>query len=529
MPADAMTPSGSDLRTELEERLRFEALVADLAARFVMVVPEEVDEQITYAQRRIVEALGLDRSTLFQLGETEDLLVVTHSWAVPGFEPLPKLSARDFPWGARRILSGEPICFTRIDDLPEEAALDKEMLRRVGPKSNVTFPLSAAGKIFGALSFGALRAERQWPDALVARLRLIADVFANTLARKRSEVALRRALEENQHLRDQLRRENIYLQERVKIESGHDAVVGDSAHLLKMLARARKVAPTDSTVLITGETGTGKELLAQAIHDLSGRSQKPMVTVNCAALPVTLIESELFGRERGAYTGAMTQQAGRFEVADGSTLFLDEIVELPLDVQAKLLRVLEEGRFERLGSTRTRTVNVRIMAATNRDLQAMVTAGTFRGDLFYRLNVFPIEVPPLRHRREDIPLLVWHFVRYFSRQMGKPIDSISPQTMEQLEQHSWPGNIRELRNLIERAMILSDSRVLSLDPSASAEARDAAAAETLHEVERRHLLQVLERTGWRISGRNGAAQQLGLNPNTLHSKLKRLGISRPAR
>jgi transcriptional regulator with GAF, ATPase, and Fis domain len=191
--------------------------------------------------------------------------------------------------------------------------------------------------------------------------------------------------------------------------------------------------------------------------------------------------------------------------------------------------VLQEGRFERLGSTRTRTVNVRIMAATNRDLQAMVTEGTFRADLFYRLNVFPIEVPPLRHRREDIPLLVWHFVRYFSRQMGKPIDSISPQTMEQLEQHSWLGNVRELRNLIERTMILSDSRVLNLDPSASAEARDAAAAETLHEVERRHLLQVLERTGWRISGRNGAAQQLGLNPNTLHSKLKRLGISRPAR
>ena len=296
--------------------------------------------------------------------------------------------------------------------------------------------------------------------------------------------------------------------------------------ILKMLAQARRVAPTDAAVLITGETGTGKELLAQAIHDMSDRSGKTMVIVNCAALPPPLIESELFGREKGAYTGAMTRQIGRFEVADGSTLFLDEIGDLPLDLQVKLLRVLQDGRFERLGSNRTLTANVRVIAATNHDLGAMVRDGRFREDLFHRLNVYPIEVPPLRARVSDIPFLVWRFVQEFNRKMGKSIDSISGQTMDRLKQYPWPGNVRELRNLIERAMIGCDGRSLTIELPAGAQG-PVSDPVTLEEVERKHIRDVLERVHWRISGKQGAAEILGLRRTTLHTRMKKLGITRP--
>ena len=295
--------------------------------------------------------------------------------------------------------------------------------------------------------------------------------------------------------------------------------------MLKMLAQAKRVAPTDATVLITGETGTGKELLARAVHDMSGRSSKTMVTVNCAALPPALIESELFGREKGAYTGAMTRQSGRFEMADGSSLFLDEIGELPLEVQVKLLRVLQDGQFERLGSNHTLTADVRVIAATNRDLAAMVRDGSFRADLYHRLNVYPIEVPPLRARAADIPLLVRKFVQEFNKKMGKSIDSISRPAMERLKHYPWPGNIRELHNLVERAMIVSDGRSLTIDLPAGA-AGPTAVPVTLEEVERKHIRDVLEGVHWRVSGKGGAAEILGLRPTTLHSRMKKLGISR---
>jgi transcriptional regulator with GAF, ATPase, and Fis domain len=259
---------------------------------------------------------------------------------------------------------------------------------------------------------------------------------------------------------------------------------------------------------------------------MSGRSGKSMVIVNCAALPPPLIESELFGREKGAYTGAMTRQVGRFEVADGSTLFLDEIGDLPLDLQVKLLRVLQDGRFERLGSNRTLTANVRVITATNHDLGAMVRDGRFREDLFHRLNVFPIDVPPLRARVSDIPLLVWRFVQEFNKKMGKSIDSIPTQAMERLKQFPWPGNVRELRNLIERAMIVSDGRSLTIDLPAGTRGPTSSPV-TLEEVERKHIRDVLERVHWRISGKGGAAEILGLRPTTLHSRMRKLGISRP--
>ncbi|MEJ2503578.1 MAG: sigma 54-interacting transcriptional regulator [Gemmatimonadota bacterium] len=345
--------------------------------------------------------------------------------------------------------------------------------------------------------------------------------------RRTMEEDLRGTLEEVERLREKVEMENVALREAVRRrEDETDAIVGESEPVLEMLALARKVAPTESAVLLTGETGTGKELLAQAIHDMSGRRERVMVKVNCAALPASLIESELFGRERGAYTGATTRQMGRFELADKSTLLLDEVGELPLELQAKLLRVLEDGTFERLGSTRTLTTDVRVIAATNRDLPALVAEGTFREDLYHRLNVFPIHLPALRDRPTDIPLLVWKFIDEFNRKMGKSIDQISKSAWQDLQRYPWPGNVRELRNLVERAVILSSGRALTiaLPPTSSAE---SAAPLTLAEAERRHILQVLDVTGWRISGDEGAADILGIPPTTLHSRMKKLGIVRP--
>jgi transcriptional regulator with GAF, ATPase, and Fis domain len=320
-----------------------------------------------------------------------------------------------------------------------------------------------------------------------------------------------------------------YLEEDIELQHDYGEIVGRSRAIRQVLFQVEQVAGTASTVLLLGETGTGKELLARTIHNRSPRRDRPMVTVNCAALPSTLVESELFGRERGAYTGALTRQAGRFEQADGSTLFLDEVGELPLEVQAKLLRVLQEGQFERLGGTRTLRADVRILAATNRDLGKAVKEGTFREDLYYRLDVFPIRLPPLRERREDIPLLVWAFVKEFGRKMGKVIESIPPPTMAALQRYAWPGNIRELRNALERALIVTQGPTLHVELPARAEPTAAGGAAedlTLQEFQRRYILSVLKRTAWRVSGRHGAAEILGLKATTLESRMAKLGIRR---
>jgi len=358
------------------------------------------------------------------------------------------------------------------------------------------------------------------------------DELENRVKERTAELAgaqeeLQERFEEIEQLKQRLERENIFLQEEIKVLVEHTEIVGQSAGMKKILAQAEQVAQTDSMVLLLGETGTGKELLSRSIHKMSSRSDRPLVTVNCASLPPTLIESELFGREKGAYTGALTKMVGRFEVAHGSTLFLDEIGELSLDLQSKLLRVLEEGKFERLGSTQTLQVDVRIMAATNRDLAREVKEGRFRKDLYYRLNVFPIEIPPLREHREDIPLLVWAFVREFQKRMGKEIESIPRKSIEALQGYSWPGNVRELRNVIERAMIVSSGKTLAVQvpKPASLEPEDTP---SLEDTERRHIMTVLERTGWRVAGEAGAAKILGLNRSTLLSKMKKLGIRRPA-
>jgi formate hydrogenlyase transcriptional activator len=343
--------------------------------------------------------------------------------------------------------------------------------------------------------------------------------------RKQIEEQLQERLREIEELKRNLENENIYLHEEVKQLSEPSDIVGQSAAMKRVLLQAKQVARTNTTVLLQGETGTGKELLARAIHNMSARKGGLLVTVNCAALPPALIESELFGREKGAYTGALTRMSGRFEVANGSTLFLDEIGELPFELQSKLLRVIEGGCFERLGSTKQIRVDVRLIAASNRDLAREVEDGKFRRDLFYRLSVFPIVIPPLRERPEDIALLVWAFVKEFERKMGKRIDNIPQKTMDLLKSYEWPGNGRELRNVVEHAMIVSNGKTLEIVLPKNG---NGLSAQSLEEMERNHILRVLERTSWRVTGKHGAAETLGLKGTTLQSKMKKLGIVRPA-
>ncbi|MEW6334941.1 MAG: sigma 54-interacting transcriptional regulator [Thermodesulfobacteriota bacterium] len=340
-------------------------------------------------------------------------------------------------------------------------------------------------------------------------------------------IELQRALSEIKTMKEQLEAENVYLRCEHKLKQRFEHILGQSDGLKYVLYRAELVASMNTTVLILGETGTGKELIASAIHNLSPRKERPLITVNCAALPGNLIESELFGREKGAFTGADTRQVGRFEIANGSTLCLDEIGELPLELQAKLLRVIQHNQFERLGSSNTIKVDVRIVATTNRNLEEEVRKGRFRQDLYYRLNVFPITVPPLRQRKEDIPLMVRAFIERYSRKMGKQITSIQKETMKALQDYPWPGNVRELESIIERAVILCPGPVLHLaDKLEVAPSSLSSDARTLEETERNQILKILSETRWRIEGIDGAAAILGIHPSTLRARMHKLGIVR---
>jgi formate hydrogenlyase transcriptional activator len=323
----------------------------------------------------------------------------------------------------------------------------------------------------------------------------------------------------------------VYLKEEIKSYHDFDDVVGESAPLRLALARLSQVAPTNSSVLLLGETGTGKELFARALHARSRRQARPLVRVNCAALPPTLVESELFGHEKGAFTGAVATRQGRFELADGGTIFLDEIGDLTPDVQVKFLRVLQEGEFERVGSSRTKRVDVRVIAATHRDLEAAVAAGTFRADLYYRLSVYPIHLPSLQERREDIPRLVWFFIQRHQRELGRHITKVPQSVMDVLQRHSWPGNVRELENVVERAMIASSGEMLQLDEPLAFTHVAAALSEGIDDldtVQRLHIESVLQRCGWRINGTGNAAERLGVHPNTLRFRMKKLGVVCPS-
>jgi chemotaxis protein methyltransferase CheR len=375
-----------------------------------------------------------------------------------------------------------------------------------------------------------LNARRIYDQSNETQLILLAieDVTEREYYKKHLEELVEKRTAEIIKLKEQLEAERAYLQEEIKLTHDFEHIIGNSNELKYVLHKVEQVAPSTTTVLILGETGTGKELFARAIHSASPRRDRPLIKVDCASLSPTLIESELFGHEKGAFTGAQSRKTGRFELAHGSTIFLDEIGELPLELQTKLLRLVQEGEFERLGSSQPLKVDVRIIAATNRDLEEEVKKGRFREDLWYRLHVFPITLPPLRQRQGDIPLLVKAFVQRFNRKIGKEVSQIPPQVMENLRRYPWPGNVRELENIIEGAVINSDGPVLQLAGALNTPlpAATASPSESLEAVERSHILLVLEKVGWKIDGKQGAAARLKINPSTLRSRMRKLNIVR---
>ena len=518
-------------------RLRFEALLSDLSAEFIKVPENEVDSKIVQGLERINNYMDFDRSTVWLLSSEDGGLHFSHSYALSGIKLPPTFLLEIAPIWVGMVRQGELFYITDTTEMPANMWREKKYCRdRGGIKSILFIPLTVGGTVLGAISFVSYRYNRSWPNEFIQRLRLLGEIFANILERKRAAVNIQKAFAEIKQLKEHLEVENIYLRDQVSLEHRHEEIIGQSDSIQKVLLQLEHVATTNSTVLILGETGTGKELIARAIHNLSTRKGRTMIKVNCAALPAALIEAELFGSVKGAYTGAISTQIGRFESANGSTIFLDEIGELPLELQPKLLRVLQGGQFERLGSSSPINVDVRVIAATNRDLPLAIKEGRFREDLYYRLNVFPISVPPLRERREDIPLLVWAMVKEFESVFGKTIERIQKKCMNSLEDYFWPGNIRELRNLIERAMILNNSPTLNINlPEASNTTTVLTLKSTstqnmpMKEFERIHILDTLERTGWRVRGSNCAAEILGLNASTLESKMRRLGISRKSK
>ncbi len=642
-----------------EKRLEFETLLADLSAKFVSLQPEQVNETINSSLNEVLKFFGIDRISLLRLMPDKTSFVILYNADAAGLSPYPVdslLPVSVAPYGAGMLQSMTSFSFSTLDDLPAEAATDKQTMAAWGILSGTYIPIAALSRFEYSLGISSSERNRDCPQEYVPRLRLLGELFVNALERSRGELSLRESeerlslaadsaeaglwimemhkgiiwstpkfreilgfvadeelpferllakvhpddrkrvkslvrqslekqqpfnveyrvmraegtfrwistrgkpfpavsdtperlmgasidvterrqmetelrerLKEIERLKLQLEKENVYLREEIRTGLGIGNMVGSSEGLQYVYFKIRQVAPTDATVLILGETGTGKGLVAHAIHEMSARKDRPMITVNCAALPANLIESELFGREKGAFTGAHAKQVGRFEVAHGGTIFLDEIGELPLELQAKLLRVLQDGEFERLGSHRTIKADVRVIAATSRDLKTEVRNNRFREDLYYRLNVFPVSIPPLRMRSDDIPQLVRHFIGSYARKTGRHIKSIPKSTMKSLQGYPWPGNVRELEHVIERAVITSTGPVLQL-----ADRLDHKTAHPqqenpreLAEIEREHILKVLEQTHWRINGENGAAGLLKIHPSTLRFRLKKLGLERP--
>jgi len=523
---------------ETDRAQRLEQAIADIAARLVRLRTNDVDAEINNALGRIGEATDADLCVFLLCNDPdESTYKVSHEWNVDAVDG-PVFSgvslADDYPWLVRQLEKKRPLHLANPDDFALEAKAEFELFERFGIQSMNWEPFEAAHGRCGYIGLGTNRAPK-WLDFVLPQLGLLGNIVADAIDRQRRDLALEQAFKEIEALKERLAKENETLRQAVDVLYADDELIGNSHVFRTTMVQAEQVAPTDSTVLLLGETGTGKGLLAHRIHQLSGRSQRPLVTVNCAALPISLIESELFGHEKGAFTGAIVQKVGRFELAHGGTIFLDEVGDLPTELQGKLLRVLQDQEFERLGSSTTRTADVRVIAATNRNLDDLIEQGEFRADLYYRLGVFPVRAPALRERRSDIPLLVWFFISELQHRLGKEFNQVSARSMAALSAYDWPGNVRELKNIIERAMILCQPPLLRMDdwfPGRSESANISILAlerngETIEEVERAHIEKVLTACDWRIRGKDGAAEQLGLKRTTLQSRMKKLGIERP--
>ena len=429
---------------------------------------------------------------------------------------------RRFPIGSMHVGQiaryKEPLIKNDLHDdarFPNQAWLQENNI-----KANAGFPLKFQEELLGVMS---VFSREEFEPGILDHL----SGFAHQAA-----VAIKNAhlFAEVEKLKNRLQAENVYMQEEIKLIHNFEEMIGSSATFKHLLKNVEQVAPTDATVLILGESGTGKELIARAIHNISLRRNRPLVKVDCASLPPSLIENELFGHAKGAYTGALSQKIGRFELAHGGTIFLDEIGDLPFELQSKLLRVIEDGEFELVGGLNTVKVDVRIIAATNHDLETGIAKGHFREDLYYRLNVFPIKIPPLRERKQDIPQLAKHFVKKYSEKFGKKIDTIPEKLIQTLSSHHWPGNIRELENIIERSVIISSTNIIQTDgflDFIAPEKSKSTASVRMYDVEREHILRILKETNWVIEGKQGAAILLDIHPATLRSRMQRLGIHRP--
>jgi transcriptional regulator with GAF, ATPase, and Fis domain len=504
--------------------------LGDLAARCATVESHAIDDTLVDGLRQMAEAMSVDRAILWRKAADDALPVASHWWTRdPESSPSELLELAATSLVSSKLQTGEAACLTGIDELTDP--VDRDAFLRSGVRSIAVVPVAvvdSASRVQAVLAFTSPSPKPYWAPAILDDMRLVSGVVSLALARQANHHALQRATDELRQLRAGSHKEETEQNRPItKVLRSSRWIVSESAVVRRALGQVEQVAPTPSTVLLLGETGAGKEVFAQAIHELSARRQRQMIRVSCAAIPSALIESELFGRERGAYTGALSRQIGRFEAAHQSTLFLDEIGELSPEVQVKLLRVLQDRVLERLGSTQPIRVDVRIIAATNRNLAKAVEDKVFREDLYYRLNVFPIVVPPLRERVEDIPGLVWEFVNEFSKSLGKPIDSISKESMRQLQLYSWPGNVRELRNVIERAVIISDGPRLTVPIPQPALSRQPQGSTTLRNLEIDHIRATLEATNWRIRGHLGAAERLGLKPTTLETRMAKLGLVRP--
>ena len=510
---------------------RYRTLLEVTNALVANLTQEALFHAIAQALRRVIP---FDRTAIFLHDPQRDVLrlfilesSLVSTYFVVGLEMPAGDSHVGRVFRQRELLLRRDLGSERQYPAEEKAYAD-------GVRSYVIVPLVVHDRNIGVLAVASVH-PNQYSETDATFFQEVANQVALAVENMKAH-------EEIAVLKARLERESVYLQEEIHREHNFTELVGNSPQLLALLRQVDQVAPTDSTALITGETGTGKELVARAIHARSSRTNRPLVKVNCCAISAGLVESELFGHVKGAFTGAIERRIGRFELADGGTIFLDEVGELPPETQVKLLRVLQEREFEPVGSSRTQPVNVRVIAATNRDLEEAVAGGRFRSDLFYRLNVFPLRVPPLRERREDIRLLVKFFLAQSARNFGKRIASVTEETLERMTAYAWPGNIRELQNVVERAVILSEGSVLEIDPTmlptqppiAKGAAATAAPAVTsnpralasLEEVERGHILAVLEQTGWVIEGPKGAAAILKLHANTLRSRLEKLGMKR---